>query len=176
MDRNVWHRAGTKLAASMMVFGLVSLAACGGGEEGEEIEVDVEAPPAAPAMPEGTVIDAAQLQTGAAALAGQTVRVNGVKVVSRLGANGFWVELPNKNPFLVVTTDSATVNPQQTVDVVGVVTVMNPATLNEWVTSGRISENQKLEAEFATEYIEATAVQPAAGAAAGAPADSAAHP
>lgn len=167
MDRNAWNRVGARLAASMMVFGLVSLTACGGAEEGEEMAEDtMAAAPAAPAMPDAQVIDPAQLQTGAASLAGQTVRLNGMKVVSRLGPNGFWVELPNKNPFLVVTTDSATVNPQETVDVVGTVTVMTPETLNEWVTSGRITENQKLEAEFATEYLQAQQLQPSTGAAA----------
>jgi hypothetical protein len=173
MDRNAWNRMGARCAASMMVFGLVSLAACGGAEEGEEMAEDTAAAeaPAAAAMPEAQAIDPAQLQTGAAALAGQTVRLNAMKVVSSLGPNGFWVELPNKNPFLVVTADAATANPGETVDVVGTVTQMTPETLNEWVSSGRITENQKLEAEFATEYIDAQAVQAAA-----APADPAAAP
>jgi hypothetical protein len=166
MDRKRWHRASRLLAVSLttgMMSGL--LAACGGGEDAEEAPPAEAAPaaPAAPVMPEATVIEAARLQTGAAALAGQTVRVNGLKVMSRLGPNGFWVELPNKNPFLVVTAEPATVEMQQTVDVVGTVTVMNPTILNEWLSGGRITENQKLEAEFATEFIQAQAMQPSAG-------------
>jgi hypothetical protein len=160
MDRNRWHRASRTLAVSMMMTGLIAVGACGGAEEAEEAPA-VEAAPAAPAMPDATVVESMQLQTGAAGLAGQTVRVNGLKVVSRLGPKGFWVELPNKNPFLVVTADSATVNPQEMVDVVGTVTVMNDSILTNWVSSGAITENQKLEAEFATEFLQAQQVQPA---------------
>jgi len=159
MDTSRWYRASRLLAVSMMTTGLL---ACGGGDD--EAEVPAEAPaaaPAAPAMPEATVVESMQLQTGAAALAGQTVRVNGLNVQSKLGTKAFWVQLPNKNPFLIVTAEDSPVQNGQTVDVVGTVKQMNPATLNEWVTSGRINENQKLEAEFATEYIEAAAVQPA---------------
>ena len=164
MDQNRWHRASNRLAVSMMTVGLIGLAACGGGEEAEApAEEPAAAAPAAPTMPDATVIESMQLQTGAAGLAGQTVRVNGLAVQSLLGTKAFWVALPNKNPFLIVTAEDAAVSNGQTVDVVGTVRQMNPATLNEWVTSGRISENQKLEAEFATEYIEAQAVQPSAG-------------
>jgi hypothetical protein len=164
MDQNRWHRASNRLAVSMMTVGLIGLAACGGGEEAEApAEEPAAAAPAAPAMPEATVVESMQLQTGAAGLAGQTVRVNGLQVQSPLGTKAFWVALPNKNPFLIVTAEDATVSNGQTVDVVGTVRQMNPTTLNEWVTSGRITENQKLEAEFATEYIEAQAVQPSGG-------------
>jgi hypothetical protein len=161
MDTSRWYRASRLLAVSMMTTGLIGLTACGAKED-EAPPVEEAAPaPAAPAMPEATVVESMQLQTGAAALAGQTVRVNGLNVQSKLGTKAFWVQLPNKNPFLIVTAEDATVNNGATVDVVGTVKQMNPATLNEWVTSGRINENQKLEAEFATEYIEAAAVQPA---------------
>ena len=159
MDRKIWHRRGPKFAVPMMVFSLI-VVGCGGEDEAAEMEV--ETGPPAPTMPAATEVQALQLQTGAAALAGQTVRVNGLKVVSKLGAKGFWVELPNKNPFLVMTADNATVNPQDMVDVVGSVVVMNDSILGEWVTSGAISENQKLEAEFATEFLQAQVIQAAA--------------
>jgi hypothetical protein len=167
MDRNLWQRAGKTLALTMAL----ALAAC--GDKAEEAAVETEAAaPAAPSMPAANEVQAIQLQTGAAGLAGQTVRVNGLKVVSRLGPRGFWVELPNKNPFLVVTTDSAAVQPQTMVDVVGTVTVMNDSILGAWVTSGAITENQKLEAEFATEFLQAQAVSPMGSA----PADTTAAP
>jgi hypothetical protein len=163
MDRSRWHRASRKLALTLMVLGPVALGACGGAEEAEEAPVAEEAAPAPPAMPEATVVEGMQLQTGAAGLAGQTVRVNAMKVVSRLGPNGFWVELPNKNPFLVMSDAASTVNPQEMVDVVGTVTQMNDSILTAWVSSGAITDNQKLEAEFATEFLQAQAVQPAGG-------------
>src|SRR5688572_10457412 len=142
-----------------MAFALVGLMGCGGGEEVEE--VPAEAPEVeAPAGPAATEVQALQLQTGAAALAGQQVRVNGLKVVSSLGDRAFWIELPNKNPFLVITQEPTNVSQQATVDVVGRVVVMTPEILNEWVSSGRITENQRLEAEFATEFLEADQVMP----------------
>ncbi|MSR36649.1 MAG: hypothetical protein EXR95_08410 [Gemmatimonadetes bacterium] len=156
MDRNLWQRVGKPLAVTMAL----ALAACGGKDADDTLAADSVAALAAPSMPAATEVQAIQLQNGAAALAGQTVRVNSLKVVSRLGPRGFWVELPNKNPFLVVTTDSAAVSPQTMVDVVGTVTVMNDSILGAWVTSGAITENQKLEAEFATEFLQAQAVSP----------------
>ena len=174
MNDNRFHRAN-RFATTLLTTGLLAVAACGGGEEGEEVPAE-ETPAAAPAptMPAATEVQAMQLQTGAAGLAGQTVRVNGMKVVSRLGPRGFWVELPNKNPFLVVTAAESTVNPNEVVDVVGTVTQMNDSILTDWVSSGAITENQKLEAEFATEFIQAQAVQPSTGAPAAT--DSAAAP
>lgn len=162
MDQMRWRTASGKLA-SMMMLGL--LAACGGGEEAEDVPAEEPAAaPAAPALPAATVVEPMQLQTGAAALAGQTVRVNAMKVVSRLGPKGFWVELPNRNPFLVVTTEDATANPNDVVDVVGTVTQMNDSILTNWVSSGAITENQRLEAEFATEFLQAQAVAASTGA------------
>jgi hypothetical protein len=129
MDRNRWHRASWLLAVSMMTTGLIGLTACGAKED-EAPPVEEAAPaPAAPAMPEATVVESMQLQTGAAALAGQTVRVNGLNVQSKLGTKAFWVQLPNKNPFLIVTAEDATVNNGATVDVVGTVTKMTPEIL-----------------------------------------------
>lgn len=168
MDRNLWQRAGKPLVVTMAL----ALAACGGKDADDTMAADSVMAPAAPSMPAATEVQALQLQNGAAALAGQTVRVNSLKIVSRLGPRGFWVELPNKNPFLVVTTDSAAVSPQTMVDVVGTVTVMNDSILGAWVTSGAITENQKLEAEFATEFLQAQAVSPMGSA----PADTTAAP
>ena len=65
MDSSVWMRRGTKLAASVMMVGM--LAACGGAEE-EAAEAPVEAAPAAPSLPAATEVQSLQLQTGAAAL------------------------------------------------------------------------------------------------------------
>lgn len=160
MNRNCY---GVRtLAASTMLLTLLAASACEKKAD-EAMAADTMKAPAAPALPEATEIQAIQLQTGAAALKGQKVRVNGVGVLSTLGTKAFWIALPNKNPFLVVTSDASTVQPQQALDLVGTVTVMNDSILADWVKSGAISENQKLEAEFATEFIQAEAMQPAAG-------------
>jgi hypothetical protein len=164
MDRNRWYGARTTLAASTMVFALLAATACEKKADETMAADTIKAAPAAPALPAATEIQTTQLQTGAAALKGQTVRVNGVTVVSTLGTQAFWISLPNKNPFLVMTNSATTVKPQDMLDVVGTVTVMNDSILKAWVTSGAITDNQKLEAEFATEFIQAQAMQPAGGA------------
>jgi hypothetical protein len=151
----------TKWTRALLVFGLVGLAACGGGEPAEE-EVVEEAPaPAAPVMPEAPVLDATELQTNAAAHEGMTVRLNGMRVSSTLGTGAAWVELPNKNPFLVRAATQPAAN--STVDIVGRIEPVTPEVVNEWVTAGAITEGERIQAEFATHYIAADMIQPSAG-------------
>ena len=164
MNRNSWYRDGARRAAPLMFLGLVTMIGCG-DKPAADAAMDTEPAVEVPLMPESTEIQAEQLQTGAAAFRGQVVRVNGVRVMSLLGTKGFWVELPNKNPFLVRTEDDATVEVQQTLDIVGTVIAVNESILADWVASGSISENEKLTAEFATDFIEAEMVMPAAASA-----------
>ena len=163
MDHKGWYHAVTKLVAPLVVFGMVAVVGCGDADEAD-VDTAPVAEPAAPAGPPATEVQALQLQTGAAGLAGQTVRVNGLMVVSLLGQHGFFVELPNKNPFLVATDGSVPVTARQTVDVVGQVVVMTPVIVDEWVASGKISEGDRPMAEFASEFLQADLVIPVAAA------------
>ena len=160
MNGTSWTRA-RRLAPTLLGLALVGLVGCGGGEPAEEELVD-ETPSPAATMPEATVVEATQLVTNPATHEGQTVRINGVRVSSPLGSGAVWVDLPTgpqPTPFLVrAPTPPAT---GSTVDIVGTVMAMDEATVDEWVTSGMISENERLQAEFATHYIDAQAVQPA---------------
>jgi hypothetical protein len=128
--------------------------ACGGGEPAAE-ELGEEEPVVEELiLPEFTEIEAEQLQTGAAAFRGQMVRINGVRVMSLVGTNSFWMELPNNNPFLVRTLDATTVDPNQSVDIVGTVVAVSESLVTDWVESGSISETDKLTVEFATDFLE----------------------
>lgn len=161
MDRNGSHRstAGVWRAIPLLVFGLSAFVACGGEPAADEA---AEAPVVeAPAAPAENVIQAEQLQTGAAALRGQVVSLQGAKVVSRLGNRAFFIELPNKNPFLVRSAEGVTADPQQTVAITGTVVAMTSAIITEWVSSGAITENDQPMAEFASDFIDATSVTPA---------------
>ena len=162
MTATTWTRTRRR-APTLLGLALVGLVGCGGGEPAEEEMVE-EAPEAAPAptMPDAPVLDATELQTNAAAHEGQTVRLNNMMVQSAVGTNAVWVELPNKNPFLVRTDNPPSAGAH--VDVVGEVRPVNEALVNEWVSSGAITENDKLVVEFATHYIDAQAVEPTAGA------------
>ena len=161
MDRNSWHRDGARRVAPLMFLGLVTMIGCG-EEPAADPVVEEEPVVEVPVMPEFTEIQAEQLQTGAAAFRGQMVRVNGVRVMSLVGTKGFWVELPNRNPFLVRTEDDTTVEPNQLVDIVGTVGAVSESIVADWVASGSISETDKLTVEFATDFIEVEMVMPAA--------------
>ena len=161
MERNSWHRDGTGRAVPLVLLGLVAMIACG-EEPAADPVVEEEPVVEVPVMPEFTEIQAEQLQTGAAAFTGQMVRVNGLRVMSLVGTKGFWVELPNGNPFLLRTEDDTTVEPNQLVDIVGTVVAVSESIIADWVASGSISETDRLTVEFATDFIEVEMVMPAA--------------
>ena len=156
MDSRISGHDAIRATLSLMTLAL--FAACGG--EPDQDMAEEAAPGAAPAaaMPAATQVEAMELQTGAQGLAGMMVRVDGIGVVSRLGEQAFWVELPNGNPFLIRTQTPDATGVGATVDIVGTVVLMNDSILNEWVSSGAITENQRLEAEFAAEFIETEVV------------------
>ena len=136
---------------TLLAFGLVMLVGCG-EKPAADVPAETSAAEAAAAAPSENVVPAEQLQTGATALRGQTVTIKGVAVQSVFGTKGFWIQLPNKNPFLV-RTEGAVPAVNATVDVTGAVTAMSEPTVNEWVTAGSITENDRPLAEFASDYI-----------------------
>lgn len=118
--------------------------------------------------PTATQIELADLQERPDSLVGQSVRVAGASVASRMGNQAFWIELPNQNPFLVrlgsaLVQDSVQVQQDQTVTVTGNVHSMSDSVLTAWMADSVITEGQRLEAEFATHFIEATQVQARGG-------------
>lgn len=109
-------------------------------------------------------IPASDIQMDASPFEGQMVRVQDVPVTSELGKQGFWLEMPNKNPFLVslseaVKAEGAQPQPGQNVTVIGTVLPMNDSVLTAWTNAGSIAEGDRLAAEFATHYIEAQRVR-----------------
>ena len=157
MAMNIWNRS-----AALIAFGLVGLTACGAKEEAAE--APAEAPAAAPAPVAENVVPADQLLTGATALRGQKITIQGVKVQSLFGTKGFWVAIPNPanpsvggSPFLV-RTDGAVPALNATVDVTGTVTAMAPATIEAWAAEKSITENDRPLAEFASDYLAAESV------------------
>jgi hypothetical protein len=113
-------------------------------------------------------ISASAIQMDASPYEGQIVKLNNVPVASGLGQQGFWLEMPNKNPFLVsmseaVKAEGVAVNPGEKATVVGTVRAMSDSVLNAWSTAGSIGEGDRLAAEFATHYIDASRVTVSAG-------------
>jgi len=115
-----------------------------------------------------TTITGEDIQLDPSPYDGQEVRLAGLAVASPLGTQGFWLELPNKNPFLVsmseaVKAEGLTVTPGETAEVVGTIHAMSDSVLNAWTSSGAVAEGDRLAAEFATHYLEATRLRLTAG-------------
>lgn len=113
-------------------------------------------------------ISASSIQMDASPYQGQVVKLENVPVASALGQQGFWLEMPNKNPFLVsmseaVKAEGVSVNAGENATVVGTVREMSDSVLNAWSTAGSIGEGDRLAAEFATHYIDAARVTVSAG-------------
>lgn len=107
---------------------------------------------------------------------GQDVRAANFEVASMLGTQGFWVNTPSGNPFLVTWSDALmaegmSVNLGDRVTVEGMMTAMDVAVIDEWATAETITDNDRIVAEFATHYIMAESVEvttPAAASSGGA--------
>jgi hypothetical protein len=107
---------------------------------------------------------ALEAEKEAAPYVGQLVRLDSLPVASGLGTQGFWLEMPNKNPFLVSMTDraradSVTITPGENVTVFGTILPMSDSVLNAWSTAGSVGEGDRLAAEFATHYLDAVRVR-----------------
>ncbi len=115
-----------------------------------------------------TTISGQDIQLDPSPYEGQEVRLTGLAVASPLGTQGFWLELPNKNPFLVsmseaVKAEGLMVTPGENAEVVGTIHSMSDSVLTAWTSSGAMAEGDRLAAEFATHFLEATRVRFTAG-------------
>jgi hypothetical protein len=113
-------------------------------------------------------VGAADIMLDASPYANQMVRLAPQTVASALGQQGFWLDLP-AGPFLVSLSDElraagVTAPVGSTVRVTGTVTVMSPEVATAWFSAGRISEGDRLAAEFAVHYLAAAEVEVSAPA------------
>ncbi len=119
---------------------------------------------AADAAADLPVVSGEVLQTDPSPYTGQMVKVEGLYVTGTLGTQGYWLELPNKNPFLVSLSASAraqgvTASVGQTVTVTGMIVAMGDSVVNAWSTAMTIGEGERLAAEYATYFLEAQGIQ-----------------
>jgi len=125
--------------------------------------VEEEAPIETATIEGAVVVAAADIQLDASPFEGQMITLEGLTVAGQLGAQGFWLDLPNGNPFLVSLSDELAaqgVGAQQgqTPTVTGIVLAVNDSILNAWSAAGTISEGDRLAAEFATHFMDAAQV------------------
>ncbi len=173
MPKNGSRRGATNLGMPLMIVAFVVI---GGfmywlsqqAAAEREMRIVEEAEAAEDTMPEVQVVQPADIQMDATPFEGQEIRLNAVNVASLLGEQGFWLEMPNGNPFLVskgpeVTAAGTTVTAGRPATVTGVVHAMNDSTLTAWTEAGTIAESDRIVAEFATHYIEASDVRTSGG-------------
>lgn len=115
-----------------------------------------------------TTIAGEDIQMDATPFEGQEIRLADFEVQSTLGSQGFWLGMPNGNPFLVsmsaeVMAEGVAVAQGTVATVVGVVHVMNDSTLTAWTEAGTIGDGDRIVAEFATHYLEASDVDARGG-------------
>ncbi len=153
-----------------MVLMVLAFAGIGGfmywlnqSSEAPAVVVD-EAPEAAVTAMGGTMVTFEQFAANPAGYAGQVISVPGVRVASLLGNHAFWTELATNQPYLV------RVNPELfaqglsftqggTTTIQGTVVSMSDSVLDAWEAGGAFTNDvQRLEAEFAESFFEATAV------------------
>jgi hypothetical protein len=115
------------------------------------------------ALAGGTLVAGADIQMDPSPYEGQVIRLEDMPIASALGTQGFWIEMPNRNPFLIsmsegVKAEGIAVVPGQSASILGTIYAMSDSVLNAWSAAGAIGEGDRLAAEFATHYLEATGV------------------
>jgi len=161
------------IIAFLMVAGLMAWLAVTGQKSTVAVVEEEDPAAAAPATP----ITLDELANNASGLSGRNVSLAGIQVASRMGAQAFWIQLPNQNPYLIklgpeLVAGGVAVQSGEVVDVSGRIVAMTDSVLAAWQQSGAIAdESQRMEAEFVLgqTFLEAREVRrPASDAAAGA--------
>lgn len=174
MPDNGSRRGAADLGTPLMILAFAVIAGflywlAGEAQQEREMRVVEETPAEDPASgvqrvtPQDIMMDATPYE-------GQEIRIDALTVASLLGEQGFWLEMPNGNPFLVsmspeVTASGTTVAAGSRATVIGTVRAMSDSTLTAWTEAGTIAEGDRIVAEFATHYIEATDVRTSGGGA-----------
>jgi len=173
MPKNGSRRGATNLGTPLMIVAFIII----GGfmywlseqAAAERAMREVEETPAEDTMPAVETVPVADIEVDATPFVGQEVRIANTNVASALGTQGFWLETPSGNPFLVskgpeVMAAGTTVTPGNPVTVVGTVHAMSDSILTAWTEGGSIAESDRIVAEFATHFVEATQVTTQGGA------------
>jgi hypothetical protein len=101
------------------------------------------------------------------------VEVTSARVASRLGQQAFWIG-PDDRPYLVkmgpaVVEAGTQVLVESVVNIIGTVYMMSDSVLSSWDSLGVFSnEGDRIVAEFATSFLEATTIETVPGGSAGA--------
>ena len=161
---------GLALAALAVVAFIVWLATRGNGDDvavGEPENVTTEAAEDTAAI----LVTPEELSNAARVteLRGQDVRIQRGEVISALGPQLFWLQLPGGSPFLVKLDSTLIAGGTQApasghYEIVGRMFEKTPAVLDQWQQSGVLtSAGHRQQAEYGAAYIEARRLRPAGG-------------
>lgn len=137
------------IIAFLMIGGLMAWLAMS-GEQSTVIVVEEEDLGAAGAV----AITTDDLVENASGLRGQVVSLAGIQVVSLVGPQAFWIQLPNQNPYLIklgpeLVASGVAVRSGEVVSVSGRIVAMTDSVLAAWQQEGAITdEGQRMEAEY----------------------------
>lgn len=104
----------------------------------------------------------------------ERIRLRDLEVASTLGPEAFWFQLPSEDPYLVkldstlvaMGTQVSSGDVAQRIE--GRVHAMSDSVLDAWEAQGAFTnETHRLEAEYATSFIQATVVQLGSGSGSG---------
>lgn len=172
MAKNDSRRGATNLGTPLMIAAFVVI----GGfmywlseqAAAERAMREIDEDPVEDTTPTLRVVAPADIQMDASPFLGQQIRINATNVASLLGQQGFWLATPSGNPFLVskgseVMAAGTAITPGTPVTVIGTVHAMSDSILNAWTQAGTIAEGDRIVAEFATHFIEASDVMTPSG-------------
>lgn len=184
MAKNDSRRGATNLGTPLMIVAFVVI----GGfmywlseqAASERAQREIDEVPVEDTRPTMSVVPVGDIEADGTPFVGQEVRIAPTNVASLLGEQGFWLETPSGNPFLIskgpeVVASGVAITPGSAVRVFGTVHAMGDSVLTAWTEAGTIAEGDRIVAEFATHFIEATEVETVDGGGQGAAGDSGAN-
>ena len=112
-----------------------------------------------------TVVAIDVFGTDPMAQAGTVIQLHRLGVLSLIGAEAFFVAVPNQaNAYFVkmlpeVVVNGGVLENNATVSLTGMVYTMSDSVADAWVASGGIGENDRILADFAESFFEASEVE-----------------
>jgi len=117
--------------------------------------------------PPSQVVNSTQFEASQKTYVDQVVELTDARYQAGLSPQTFWIELPTGAPFLV-KLDSAMVAAGKavptngTLDIIGTVKQKDNALVAQWLAAGVLTnDDQRLQAEFGTTYLDARQIRPA---------------
>ena len=113
------------------------------------------------------VIAFADFSAGTSSYIGEEITLQGISVSSLLGPQGAWTSLENGTPYLLRFSESALADSVEivsggSINVTGMVMAMSDSILNAWEAAGGFPQTgDRMQAEFALDFIEGTSVSDA---------------